>query len=50
MANERELAERTETALREIADATDAAALDAVRVRYVGRTARLKGLAGLPIA
>ncbi len=54
-ANERELAERTETALREIADATDAAALDAVRVRYVGRkdgelTARLKGLAGLPIA
>jgi len=55
MANERELAERTETALREIADATDAAALDAVRVRYVGRkdgelTARLKGLAGLPVA
>jgi phenylalanyl-tRNA synthetase alpha chain len=55
MANERELADRTERALREIADAADAAALDAVRIRYVGRkdgelTALVKGLASLPAA
>jgi phenylalanyl-tRNA synthetase alpha chain len=55
MTSERELAERTENALREIADAKDAVALDAVRVRYVGRkdgelTARVKGLAALPAA
>jgi phenylalanyl-tRNA synthetase alpha chain len=53
MANDRELTERTENALREIADAKDESALDAVRVRYVGRkdgelTARVKGLAALP--
>ncbi|MEA2661882.1 MAG: phenylalanyl-tRNA synthetase alpha chain [Chloroflexota bacterium] len=53
MTEERELATLTEGALREIADATDEAALDAVRVRYVGRkdgelTARVKGLAALP--
>jgi phenylalanyl-tRNA synthetase alpha chain len=55
MANERELAELTDRALREIADAKDEAALEAVRVRYVGRkegelTARVKGLAALPAA
>lgn len=55
MANDRELTERTENALREIADATDEPALDAVRVRYVGRkdgelTTRAKGLAALPAA
>ncbi|MDP9246189.1 MAG: phenylalanine--tRNA ligase subunit alpha [Chloroflexota bacterium] len=50
-----ELASLTEQALREIADAKDPAALDAVRVRYVGRkdgelTNRVKGLATLPSA
>ena len=55
MANERELAERTENALREIADAKDAAALDAVRVRYLGRkdgelTTRMKAVSVLPAA
>ncbi len=50
-----ELGELTKRALREIADAKDAAALEAVRVRYVGRkegelTARVKGLATLPAA
>ena len=55
MANARELAERTENALREIADAKDAAALDAVRVRYVGRrdgelTTRMKAVSALPAA
>src|SRR5689334_17755195 len=53
MANERELAERTENALREIADAKDLVALDAVRVRYVGRkdgelTTRMKAVSALP--
>ena len=48
-----ELGELTTRALREIADAKDAAALEAVRIRYVGRkdgelTARVKGLATLP--
>jgi phenylalanyl-tRNA synthetase alpha chain len=55
MADGRELAERTENALREIADAKDAAALDAVRVRYVGRkdgelTTRMKAVSALPAA
>ncbi len=50
-----ELAGLTEQAVREIADAKDAATLDAVRVRYVGRkdgvlTNRVKGLATLPSA
>ena len=52
MANDRGPAELADRARREIADATDAAALEAVRVRYLGRkdgelTARVKGLAGL---
>ncbi len=47
-----DLAELVRRALREIADAPDAAALDAVRVRYLGRkdgefTRRLKSLATL---
>jgi len=50
-----ELGELTKRALREIADAKDAAALEAVRVRYVGRkdgelTSRVKALATLPAA
>jgi phenylalanyl-tRNA synthetase alpha chain len=48
-----ELADLVARALREIADATDAAALDTVRVRYLGRrdgalTTLVKGLASLP--
>jgi len=48
-----DLGELTKRALREIADAKDAAALEAVRVRYLGRkdgelTVRVKALASLP--
>ena len=55
MASERELTELTDRALREIADAADQAALEAVRVRYLGRkdgelTTRVKGVAALPAA
>jgi len=50
-----ELGELTKRALREIADAKDAAALETVRVRYLGRkdgeiTTRVKSLAALPVA
>ena len=50
-----ELADLIARALREIADAADETALDAVRVRYLGRkdgefTRRLKELAALPAA
>ena len=50
-----DLADLVARALREIADAPDAAALESVRVRYVGRkdgalTALVKGLAALPAA
>lgn len=53
MAIEDELTELTERALRDIADARDEAALEAVRIRYLGRkdgelTRRVKGLASLP--
>ena len=55
MASERELTELTDRALREIADAADQAALEAVRVRYLGRkdgelTTRVKAVAALPAA
>jgi phenylalanyl-tRNA synthetase alpha chain len=50
-----ELSDLTERARREIAAAADAAALETVRVRYLGRkdgelTTRVKGLAILPVA
>ena len=50
-----ELSDLTTRALREIADAVDEAALEAARVRYLGRkdgelTTRVKGLATLPAA
>ena len=50
-----DLAELQRAALTEIGAAADAAALDAVRLRYLGRkdgllTARLKALGGLPAA
>jgi len=49
-----ELTGLTDRALREIAAAKDAAALDGVRVRYIGRkdgelTTRVKALAALPV-
>ena len=55
MSADRELAELTESARREIADAPDQAALEAVRVRYLGRkdgelTRRVKSLGSLPAA
>ena len=53
MASDRELADLVARAVREIAAATDKTALDAVRVRYLGRkdgelTRLVKGLASLP--
>jgi phenylalanyl-tRNA synthetase alpha chain len=55
MASADELADLVARALREIADAPDEAALESVRVRYLGRkdgalTTLLKGLAALPAA
>ena len=55
MASERDLAELTDRAVREIAAASDEAALAAVRVRYLGRkdgqvTTRMKAVAALPAA
>ena len=53
MASDEHMADLLASALRVIADAADAAALDAIRVRYLGRkdgevTRLLKDLAGLP--
>ena len=55
MASDGDLTDLIERALQEIGAATDEAALEAVRVRYLGRkdgelTTRVKGLASLPAA